>query len=240
MKKRVMLKLSGESLKGSNEFGYDATEMLRIAGEVSQVCKQGFEICIVIGGGNIHRGASFSPGMPEEVKNKITRADSDKIGMLATLMNGLMFASFLNALDQNAEVFSAFEIASVCKPINKLNIEEAFKDNAVVILCGGTGNPYFSTDTAAVLRALEFDCQEVIKATQVDGVYDKDPNKHADAKKYQSLTFAEVIDKKLAIMDQLAFVLAHENNMPIKVFSIQSIGELQRVVKSEGNFSLIR
>ncbi len=224
--KRVLLKLSGEALAGAKGYGIDSAILSSIAEDILEIHNAGVQVGIVIGGGNIFRGvAGTSQG--------IDRTAGDTIGMLATLMNSLMVQSALKAVGIDARVLSAFKVEKACeffvrdRAINHLN------QGRIVIIAGGTGNPYFTTDTAAALRCAELNCDVLMKATQVDGVYDKDPNKFDDAVKLPTLTHADAINQNLKIMDTTAFALCKDNHIPILVFKLLDKGNMLKAVAGE-------
>ncbi len=220
---RVLIKLSGEAFAGRREFGFDPTTFQFLASEVSAVHNAGAEIAIVVGGGNIMRGAIAAAG-------GIERVAADTIGMLATVQNALALQDALEKLGVDTRVQTAIAMSTVAEPFIRRRALRHLEKRRVVILAAGTGNPYFSTDTAAVLRALELKAQAVLKATNVDGVYDKDPHKYPDARRFSSLDYDYCIENKLGVMDMTAFALCAENDLPIVVFSIDEPGNIERVV----------
>lgn len=229
---RILLKISGEFLAGDLDYGLDIKTLDRIAGEVKSIHDAGVEICVVIGGGNIFRGVSAAGfGMH--------RAVADNIGMLATVMNSIAFQNSLERKGLDTRVMSAIQISSVCEPYIQRRATRHLSKGRIVICAAGTGNPYFSTDTAAVLRALETNCEVFIKATKVDGVYDSDPVKNSKAVFLQKLSYNEVIDKNINVMDHTAVTLAKENNIPMIVFSLQEKGNLEKILSGKGKCSLI-
>jgi len=223
---RVLLKLSGESLMGNQSYGI-APEMLeQYAIDIKQAVDSGVEVAIVIGGGNIFRGLSgASKGMD--------RVQGDYMGMLATVINSLALQAELEKHGMATELLGGLTIEPICKPMSRRNAIEAMSQGRVVIVSGGTGNPYFTTDTASTLRAIEIKADAILKGTRVDGVYTADPEKDPTATKYQHLTFGEAMSKKLKVMDLTAFALCEENNMPIYVFDMNKKGNLLRVVQGE-------
>ena len=230
--KRILLKLSGESLAGDAKFGIDGEIIANVAAEIKQIADQGVELAIVIGGGNFFRGMqAASKGMD--------RVGSDYIGMLATAMNGLALQQALNAKDQPSRVLSALHIAGVAEPYIRTRALKHLETGKVVIFVAGTGNPMFTTDTAASLRALEMNADVIIKATRVDGVYDSDPEKNPLAKRYDSLSYEQVIAQQLGVMDLTAITLCRENNMPIQVLNFHESGNLLRAVSGEAVGTLI-
>lgn len=230
--KRVLLKLSGEALMGKGSFGIDLETVTRIATEIKAVRDQGCQICLVVGGGNIFRGMSAeATGMD--------RASADHMGMLATVMNALAVQSALEALKVHTRVQSAITMTSVCEPYVRRRAIRHMQKERVVIFAAGTGNPFFTTDTAAALRAAEMSCDALLKGTQVDGVYSADPKKDSNAKRYEQLDYLEVLQKDLKVMDAAAISLCRENDIPILVFSIQTEGALSEVAAGEGRRTII-
>lgn len=225
--KRVLLKLSGEALMGSGEFGIDHDTVMRMAGEVKAVRDQGSEICLVVGGGNIFRGLSAAA-------TGIDRASADHMGMLATVMNALAVQNALEVQGVETRVQSAITMVSVCEPYVRRRAKRHMEKGRVVIFAAGTGNPFFTTDTAAALRAAEMSCDALLKGTQVDGVYSADPKTNPDAERYDQLEYMDVLQRDLRVMDAAAISLCRENNIPIIVFSIQTSGALSEVVAGGG------
>ena len=231
--KRVLLKISGESLMGVGSYGIDVSTVDRVAKEIAQVCKLGIEICLVIGAGNIFRGLSgAAAGMD--------RASADYMGMLATVMNSLAMQNSLERLNVQTRVQSAISMTEVCETYTRRRAIRHMEKNRIVIFAAGTGNPYFTTDTAAALRASEMDCQAIFKGTVVDGIYDKDPKDHKDAKKFQSITFSDVLSKNLRVLDSSAVSLARESNIPIIVFSINENNAFLNIIEGKGNCSIVK
>lgn len=229
---RVLLKLSGEALMGNGKFGIDHDTVMRIAGEIKTVRDQGSQICVVVGGGNIFRGMSAeATGMD--------RASADHMGMLATVMNALAVQSALEAQDVHTRVQSAITMTSVCEPYLRRRAIRHMEKGRVVIFGAGTGNPFFTTDTAAALRAAEMSCDALLKGTQVDGVYSADPKQDSDAKRYDQLGYLEVLQQDLKVMDAAAISLCRENKIPIVVFSIQEAGTLPDVAAGKGRCTVI-
>ena len=229
---RVLLKVSGEALMGRRDYGLDTETLLRIAADIQDVVALGVQVCVVIGGGNIFRGVSAAA-------SGMDRAQADYIGMLATVMNALAMQSALEKLGVPTRVQSAIPMASVCEPYIRRRAERHMEKGRVVIFAAGTGNPFFTTDTAAALRAAEMGCDVLLKGTQVDGVYSADPSKHADAERYTELTYMDVLSRDLAVMDAAAISLARENDLPIVVFNIHTAGAFGRVMRGEGRFTRI-
>ncbi len=223
---RVMIKLSGEALAGDQQFGIQPSATSQFAGEIAEVAKKGLQVALVIGGGNIFRGMSDSA-------KGMDRASADYMGMLATIMNALAVQDALEKLGCDTRVMSAIPMQAVAEPYIRRRAVRHLEKGRVVICAAGTGNPYFTTDTAAALRAMELKTEAIIKATKVDGVYDKDPMKHDDAVKFESITYLETLEKRLGVMDSTATSLAMDNNMPIIVFNLFEKGNIERVVKGE-------
>jgi uridylate kinase len=230
--RRVLLKLSGEALMGSKDYGLDQDTVDRIAREVQTVNQMGVEVCIVIGGGNIFRGvAGASQGMQ--------RATADYMGMLATVMNALAMQNALERIGVATRVQSAITMTSVCEPYIRRRALRHMEKGRVVIFAAGTGNPFFTTDTAAALRASEMGCDALLKGTKVDGVYSADPKKESQAERYERLTYLDVLARDLKVMDAAAISLARENSIPILVFSINQAGALGEAICGKGKFTLI-
>ena len=229
---RILLKISGESLMGDRQFGLDPSMVDRVAGEISTIIEYGVEVCVVIGGGNIFRGVSGAA-------NGMERATADYMGMLATVMNALAMQSSLEQNGLQSRVQSALPISAVCEPYIRRRAVRHMEKKRIVIFAAGTGNPFFTTDTAAALRATEMGCDAILKATKVDGVYDADPEKIKGAKRYDELSYLDVLSRDLKVMDAPAISLARENSIPILVFSIQKSGTLAEVVSGTGLHTLI-
>tara|TARA_B100000676_G_scaffold303505_1_gene354136 strand:+ start:906 stop:1622 length:717 start_codon:yes stop_codon:yes gene_type:complete len=230
--KRVLLKISGESLMGVGSYGIDVSTVDRVAKEISQVCKLGVEICLVIGAGNIFRGLSgAAAGMD--------RASADYMGMLATVMNSLAMQNSLERLDFQTRIQSAISMTEVCETYTRRRAIRHMEKNRIVIFAAGTGNPYFTTDTAAALRASEMDCDAIFKGTKVDGIYDKDPIKDENAIKFDKISFSEVLSKNLRVLDSSAVSLARDNNIPIIVFSIKENNSFLNIIEGKGNCSIV-
>ncbi|HNQ68319.1 MAG TPA: UMP kinase [Bacteroidales bacterium] len=224
--KRILLKLSGESLAGETKQGISEGKLLEYAGQIKNIVSLKIEIGIVIGGGNIFRGLSG--------ENKgFDRVKGDQMGMLATVINSLALQNALEALGVKTKVYTAVNIESVGERFAKPKVMEALKDNYVCIFSGGTGNPYFSTDTASALRAVEIEADVFLKGTRVDGVYSADPEKDPKAVKFDGITFDEVYERNLKVMDLTSFTLCKENNMPVIVFDMDTPGNLEKIVKNE-------
>jgi uridylate kinase len=229
---RILLKLSGEALMGSDSFGINRETVDRIVGEVKEVSDLGVQVGVVIGGGNIFRGVSGAAAGME-------RAQADYIGMLATVMNALAVQSALEKIGVPTRVQSAIPMSSVCEPYIRRRAERHMEKGRAVIFAAGTGNPFFTTDTAAALRAAEMHCDALFKGTQVDGVYSADPRKVADASRYDQLTYLDVLSNDLGVMDAAAISLARENALPIVVFNIHAPGAFAAVIRGEGRFTRI-
>jgi uridylate kinase len=230
--KRVLLKVSGEALMGKREFGLDNDMVLAIASDVQAVVAMGVQVSLVIGGGNIFRGiAGAAAGMD--------RAQADYMGMLATVMNALAMQSALEKLGVPTRVQSAIPMDSVCEPYIRRRAAHHMEKGIVVIFAAGTGNPFFTTDTAAALRAAEMKCDALLKGTQVDGVYSADPRRDTTATRYEELTYLEVLSKDLNVMDAAAISLSRENKLPILVFNIHAPGAFAAIMRGEGMFTRI-
>ena len=223
---RVLLKLSGEALMGDMDYGIDAAYARRIAGEVKAISDLGVEVALVIGGGNIFRGA----GLAEAGVDRVT---GDHMGMLATVINCLSFQDALEKMGCYCRVMSALTINAVCEDYIRRRAVRHLDKGRIVLFAAGTGSPFFTTDSAASLRAVEINADVMIKATKVDGIFDKDPAKHKDAVKYDKLGFDEVVKNKLAVMDTTAIVMCRDNNLPVKVFNMNSEGDLMKLIRGE-------
>lgn len=225
--KRVLIKLSGEALAGETGFGLNADVLAYIGNEIAQVHKLGLETALVVGGGNFIRGNIFSE------KGGIERTVADQMGMLGTIMNAMALQSAIERAGVPSRVQSAISISQVAENFIRRRAIRHLEKGRVVIFAAGTGNPYFTTDTAATLRALEIEAEALIKATKVDGVYDKDPRKHDDAVKFETVSYAEAIGKQLAVMDQTAFTMCREHKLPIIVLDFNEPGNLVKALKGE-------
>ncbi len=223
---RILLKLSGEALLGKNSYGIDNDRLVEYAEEIKQIHDQGVEIAIVIGGGNIFRGLSGS-------KEGIDRVQADYMGMLATVINGLAIQNSLENLNIPTRLQSAIKMESIAEPFIKRRATRHLEKGRVVIFASGTGNPYFTTDSAAVLRAIEINADVILKGTRVDGIYNEDPEKNKEAIKFDNISFEETIKKGLKIMDTTAFTLSKENELPIIVFDMNTKGNLTKVIMGE-------
>jgi uridylate kinase len=230
--KRVLLKISGEALMGDQGYGLHPPTVERIAAEVKTVHDLGAEVCMVIGGGNIFRGLQGSAQGME-------RTTADYMGMLATVMNALAMQSSLEEQGVHTRVVSAIPMDQVCEPYIRRRAVRHLEKKRVVIFAAGTGNPYFTTDTAATLRASEMACEAIFKGTQVDGIYDKDPKQHSDAVRYDAVTYDEVLQKRLKVMDASAIALARDNNLPIIVFSLDEPGGFRGILSGNGTYTKV-
>jgi uridylate kinase len=229
---RLLLKISGEALMGAEPFGIDVPTMQRIAAEVTEVAGNGTELCIVVGGGNIFRGMSAAA-------QGLDRVIADQMGMLATMMNALAFEAALKANGLDARVQSAIAMPAVCETYTQAAALRHLQRGRVLIFAAGTGNPFFTTDTAAALRAAEMRCAAILKGTGVDGVYSADPKADPEATRFDQLTYEEVLSRKLKVMDLTAITLARDSRIPVIVFSIRSPGALISVAKAQGRYTLI-
>ncbi len=230
--RRILLKLSGEGLMGEREYGLDPAMLDRVAREIRKVHVDGVQVCLVIGGGNIFRGVSgAATGMD--------RTSADYMGMLATVINALAVQAALEKAGVPTRVQSAIQMAAVCESYIRRRAIRHMEKGRVVIFAAGTGNPFFTTDTAAALRAVEMNCDAVLKATQVDGVYSADPLREPDAVRYDSLTFRDVLTRDLKVMDAAAITLCRENDIPILVFSLHTEGALAEVLAGRGRYTVI-
>ena len=230
--RRVLLKISGEALMGDGQYGIDVGTVDRIATEISQARQSGVEICLVIGGGNIFRGLSGAAG-------GMDRSSADYMGMLATVMNALAMQNALERQDIQTRVLSAIPMTTVCEPYIRRRAIRHMEKGRVVIFAAGTGNPFFTTDTAAALRAAEMNCDALMKGTNVDGVYSADPRIDSSATRFDTLSYMDVLSKDLKVMDASAVSLSKENNIPIVVFSIQSNGAFLKLLEDNGNCTII-
>ncbi|HPS46258.1 MAG TPA: UMP kinase [Bacteroidales bacterium] len=230
--KRILLKLSGESLMGNGQYGIDSEKLNEYASEIKKITSIGIEVAIVIGGGNIFRGL-------KGVSDGFDRTKGDYMGMLATVINSIALQTALENINVPTQILSGLEIDPLCKKMSRQRAIEKLEKGRVVIIGGGTGNPFFTTDSAAVLRALEIKADIILKGTRVDGVYTADPEKDKSAQKYDMLTFEEAYEKKLNIMDLTAFTLCKENKLPIIVFNMNTKGNLLKIIKGEKIGTLI-
>jgi uridylate kinase len=231
--KRVLLKISGEALLGDSDYGIDFKVIDNIAEQIKEVVTLGVEVAIVIGGGNFWRGVSAS-------SNGMDRTTADYIGMLATIMNALGLQTALESKGINTRVLTSISMQEIAEPFIRRRAVRHLEKKRVVIFGGGTGNPYFTTDTAAALRALEIDAEIIFKATKVDGIYDKDPKKYKNVKRFDKLTFIEVLNKNLRVLDSTATSLCMENNLPVIVFDILKPGNIKGVMLGKNIGTLVR
>ena len=223
---RILLKLSGEALLGERTHGVDPKRILAYSKEIKEIVDAGIELAIVIGGGNIFRGVSGA-------SNGIDRVQADYMGMLATVINGLALQSSLEGLNVQTRLQTAIKIEAVAEPYIKRKAVRHLEKKRVVIFGAGTGNPFFTTDSAAVLRAIEINADAILKGTRVDGIYNIDPEKNKDAVKFEKLSYDEAINKKLKVMDSTAFTLSQENNLPIVVFNMNKPGNLKKIIQGK-------
>jgi len=230
--KRILFKVSGEALMGDKAFGHDEEAINKICQQIILAHKEGCEIAIVVGGGNIFRGVS-------KAAEGMERVAADYMGMLATCINGLALQSALETRGLDTRMLSAITMNNVCEPYIKRRAVRHLEKGRIVIFSAGTGNPFFTTDTAAVLRAVEMNCDGIFKGTQVDGVYSADPKIDKNATRYDSLKYIDVLKQDLKVMDQTAITLAKDNNLPIVVFSIRGENALQEVIANKGKFTII-
>lgn len=224
--RRILLKLSGESLMGTQDYGISPDMLAQYASEIKQAKEEGAEIGVVIGGGNIFRGL-------QGAAKGMDRVQGDYMGMLATVINSMALQAELEKQGVKTELLGGLAIEPICKESSRARIKQALEEGKLVIIGGGTGNPYFTTDTASSLRAIEMQADAILKGTRVDGIYTADPEKDPNATKYSSLTYEEALNKQLKIMDLTAFALCRENNMPIYVFDMNKKGNLIKVIKGE-------
>lgn len=229
---RILLKLSGEALMGERQFGIDPTVLKSFSAEIAEVHNMGVQIGIVIGGGNIFRGV-------QAAAHGIHKVSGDQMGMLATVINSIAFQNALEELGVATRLQTAIKMEQIAEPLIRRRAIRHLEKNRVVLFGAGTGNPYFTTDTAAVLRAIEIEAQVIIKATRVDGVYDSDPEKNPNAVKFDEITYREVIEKDLRVMDHTAITLCHENKLPMSVININTKGNLKRLIMGENIGTLI-
>lgn len=223
---RILLKLSGESLSGNENYGISDSVLTGYAKEVIAIVEKGCEVAIVVGGGNIFRGLSGTESGFDRVKG-------DQMGMLATIINSLALESAISRLGGKARVFTSIRMEPVGELYNRDKVSEALKNNIICILSGGTGNPFFTTDTAAALRAVEIGADVLLKGTRVDGIYTSDPEKDSKAEKFDKITFVDVLSRRLKVMDSTAFTMCHDNNMPLIVFDMNKSGNLNKLVEGE-------
>ena len=231
--KRILLKLSGEGLMGDKSFGMSAEVIASLSKQIKEVYDAGVEVCMVVGGGNIFRGA-------KEASKGMNRTVADQVGMMATVMNALYLQNALEQIGARVRVLSGLDIPEVCEHYVYRRALRHLQKGRIIIFAAGTGNPYFTTDTAATLRASEMQCDVILKSTQVDGVYDSDPRKNPEAKKFDEISYDEVISKQLKVMDMTAVALAQENNIPVVVFSQSAPDALMNAVTGKGEFTIIK
>lgn len=231
--KKIMLKLSGEGLAGENKTGMDAAVVQKLAAEIKTVCNMGVQVCLVIGGGNIFRGA-------KDGSADMDRSIADQIGMLATVMNALTMKSALDNIGCPAKVFSGLLMPQICDMYSFREAKQALDDGYVAIFAGGTGNPYFTTDTGAVLRAAEMHCDIMMKATQVDGVYSADPRYDDNAERYEAITYDEVLEKHLNVMDMAAIAMARDNKLSVMIFAQKGENSIVNAVCGKAKCTIIR
>ena len=231
--RRILLKLSGEALMGSEDYGIDPKVINRLANEVIEAQAAGAEIALVVGGGNIFRGAGLAAG-------GMDRVTGDHMGMLATVINALAMQDALEKLGGQARVMSAIKINDVCEDYIRRRAIRHLEKGRLVIFAAGTGNPFFTTDSGAALRAIEIGADLLLKATKVDGVYDKDPNKHPDAVRFDQLSYDEVLARNLQVMDTAAFALARDSDLPLRIFDMSQPGELLRILRGEQIGTLVQ
>ncbi|MAF98623.1 MAG: UMP kinase [Micavibrio sp.] len=230
--KRIMLKMSGEVLMGSNEYGLDPETVNRVAEDIKEVVDAGTQVCVVVGAGNIFRGvAGAASGMD--------RTTADYMGMLGIVINALALQNALEHIGIQTRVQSGIRMDSICEPYIRRKAMRHMEKGRVVIFAAGTGNPYFTSDTAGALRASEMDCDAIFKGTKVDGVYTADPKKDKNATRYDKISFIDVLTKDLRVMDATAISLARENNIPIVVFDVQEKGNFAKVARSEGSYTIV-
>jgi uridylate kinase len=224
--KRILLKLSGEALLGDQDYGIDAAVLRRIAGEIRDVMSRGIELAVVVGGGNLFRGAGLA-------RAGMDRATGDQMGMLATIMNGLALQDALEQVGQDTRVMSALRCQQVCEDYIRRRAIRHLEKGRCVVMAAGTGNPFFTTDTAASLRAIEIEADLLLKATKVNGVYTDDPVRNPKAERYTRLSFDKVLDDRLGVMDATAIVMCRDNGLPLRVFNLFNAGDLIRIVDGE-------
>lgn len=230
--KRVLLKISGEALMGKLQYGHDLDVIKDICAQIKKIYEQGCEVCLVVGGGNIFRGiAGASAGMD--------RSSADYMGMLATVLNALAIQNILEKLDLETRVLSAIDMKEICEPYIRRRAIRHIERGRIVIFAAGTGNPFFTTDTAAALRAVEMNCDALFKATQVDGVYSDDPKSNPKAERYDRLSYTDVLARNLKVMDASAISLARDNNLPVVIFAINEQDSLSKIVCGEGRYSVV-
>lgn len=230
--KRVLLKMSGEAFAGSQRMGWDGDILHKIALDIKDAAQSGVQMCVVVGGGNLVRGAQWAA-------EGMDRTSADYMGMLATVINALALQGVLESMGAESRVVSVSPVTNICEEYVRHRCFNHLEKGRIVIFAGGTGNPYFTTDTAAALRASEMKCEALLKGTMVDGIYDADPKKDPTASRFEKLTYMEVLSKDLKVMDTAAVALARENHIPILVFSIYKEGELARILQGAGEYTLV-
>ncbi len=230
--RRVIVKLSGEALSGPEKFGIHQPTIDRFAADLVAAHDLGIDLGVVVGGGNVLRGAKVS-------EDGLSRPTADAMGMLATVMNALVLVAAIERCGASARAMSALIMPQVCETYERQSALRHLEENRIIVFAGGTGNPYFTTDTTAILRAAEMECDAVLKATDVDGVYTADPKQDPKATRYEHLDHQEALDRRLKIMDATAFALAQENRMPIIVFSIREHGAIENVLRGQGHFTTV-
>tara|TARA_Y100000590_G_scaffold14382_1_gene17304 strand:+ start:214 stop:921 length:708 start_codon:yes stop_codon:yes gene_type:complete len=231
-KNRILLKISGEALMGKTQFGLDFKTVSYIANEIKEVYKNNYEICLIIGGGNIFRGI-------QGASEGIDRSTSDYMGMLATIINALSMQSVLEKIEVPTRVQSAISMSQIAEPYIRRKAIRHLEKNRIVIFAAGTGNPFFSTDTAAALRASEMNCSMIVKGTKVDGIYDKDPVTNSDAKFFKSISYIDVLNKNLKVMDSTAISLAKDSKIPIIVTNLYNKHSMLNAIRGKGKFSIV-
>ena len=229
---RILLKVSGEALLGAEDYGIDPVILKRVAGEIRDVLARGVQVAVVIGGGNIFRGAGLA-------RAGMDRVTADHMGMLATVMNGLALQDALEALGAHARVQSALRVQEVCEDYIRRRAVRHLEKGRCVVFAAGTGNPFFTTDTAAALRAIEIGADLLLKATKVNGIYDDDPVRNPRAQRYKTLTFDKVLDDRLGVMDATAIVMCRDNGLPLRVFNLMNEGDLMRIIDGEDVGTLV-
>jgi len=230
--KRILVKLSGEALLGEADFGIDPAMLKRVAAELIEVVSMGTQVAVVLGGGNIFRGAGLA-------RAGMDRVTADQMGMLATVMNSLAMQDAIESVGGNARVMSAIRINEVCEDYIRRRAVRHLEKGRIVVFAAGTGNPFFTTDSAASLRAIEIGAELLLKATKVNGVYSDDPMKNPNASRYERLSFDRVLDDRLGVMDATAIVLCRDNDIPLRVFNLNNAGDLQKVVRGENVGTLV-
>jgi uridylate kinase len=230
--RRILVKISGEALMGDGAFGLDPKAVKRVAADITATRKLGYEIAVVVGGGNFLRGAKLE-------QSGLERAAADQMGMLATVINAIALEGAIRVAGADARTLSAVPMSTVCETYVRQRALKHLEDGRVLVLAGGTGNPYFTTDTGAALRAAELSCEAILKATDVDGVYDSDPKRNPDAKRYDKLTHNDALAKDLRVMDAAAFALAREARLPIIVFSIREKGAIAAAARGQGKATTV-